>query len=114
MTIKREHLVFGALGALFIFVALYESLLFLPATEGMHMDNHSQMHSFMAGQMGPSLLGFNLLFWIFLIILVYVLVRPPSAASSESTAVKILDERYAKGDITREEYLEKLKDLKDT
>jgi putative membrane protein len=37
----------------------------------------------------------------------------PPPASSPSNARTILEERYAKGDITREEYLEKKRDLGD-
>jgi putative membrane protein len=36
---------------------------------------------------------------------------PPPPASSPSNARSILEERYAKGDITREEYLQKKQDL---
>lgn len=36
---------------------------------------------------------------------------PPSAAGSTQTPRQILDERYAKGDLTTEEYLERVKHL---
>lgn len=36
---------------------------------------------------------------------------PPPPASSPSNARSILEERYAKGDIAREEYLQKKQDL---
>lgn len=114
MTLKREYIVFGGLALLFLVVLAYEAF-YIPSRQYGHMlDHHNEMHGFMAGQMGPSLLGFNLLFWVLLIILVYVLVKQPSAASTENMALKILEERYVKGDISREEYLEKLKDLNES
>jgi putative membrane protein len=48
-------------------------------------------------------------FWVLLILLVVLLVRamrtPPGA--SGGPAVRLLEERYARGEITREEFLER-------
>jgi len=67
---------------------------------------------------------FHGLFTLLVIILVLVLIfgrrhhyyyAPPAAqpggAASRSDALSILEGRYARGDIQREEYLEKKKDL---
>jgi putative membrane protein len=113
MPIKKEHLVFGALALLFLLVVAYEAFYYIPGPSDM-MDHHSQMHGFMAGQMGPSLLGFNILFWILIIVLVILFIKGTDTdKSGEDEAIKILNERYAKGEITREEYLEKFRDLKE-
>jgi uncharacterized membrane protein len=71
------------------------------------------MHALMAGRSGPSLLGFNILFWILVFALVYLLVKElPKVSEKEDSAVKILKERYATGEINQDEYLEKFRDLK--
>jgi uncharacterized membrane protein len=48
-------------------------------------------------------------FWILLIALVVLLVRGtrPAARDSGGPAVHLLDERYARGEITREDFLER-------
>ena len=66
--------------------------------------------------------GFNGLLWFILIILpvvgvvfllLYVVLRESSVQSeSHSKAIEILEERYAKGEITREEYLKMKEDLR--
>ncbi|RMF89092.1 MAG: SHOCT domain-containing protein [Methanobacteriota archaeon] len=67
----------------------------------------------MAGRMGPSLLGFNILFWLLILALAALLIKGAGAdKSKEDEAIRILNERYARGEIGRDEYLEKFKDLK--
>jgi uncharacterized membrane protein len=48
-------------------------------------------------------------FWILLIALVVLLVRGtrPAARDSGRPAVRLLEERYARGEITREDFLER-------
>jgi uncharacterized membrane protein len=48
-------------------------------------------------------------FWILLIALIVLLVRGtrPAARDSEGPAVRLLAERYARGEITREDFLER-------
>ena len=65
--------------------------------------------------------GIMFVFWILLVLALVVLMAwfirglPSSsgsdAAKPSSDARAILEQRYAKGEIDREEYLEKLKDL---
>lgn len=68
--------------------------------------------------------GMNGLLWLILVILpwigivfliIYLIIREeknPQHPSYEKSAEQILDERYAKGEITREEYQQKIKDMK--
>jgi putative membrane protein len=77
----------------------------------------------MMGGMGWMGLIFNLAFWILLIIALILLIKwllqstkPPekqdhTAQDSPSRALEILKERYAKGEIEREEFEQKKKDL---
>jgi putative membrane protein len=114
MAVKKEHLVFGVIAVLFLLVVSYETLFFDPHTTDEHMAHHNEMHAIMAGRSGPSLLGFNILFWILVFALVYLLVKEvPRVSEKEDAAVRILKERYAKGEINQDEYLEKFRDLKE-
>ncbi len=107
---KREHIVFGALVALFLLFLGYETLFYDPV-----MPDHGGMHSMMAGQTGPSLFGFNLLFWILILAFAYLVIRSgqKKSGTDESEAVRTLKDRYARGEISREEYLQMFKDLKE-
>ena len=51
----------------------------------------------------------GLAFWIFLIGLIVLMTRgmPTTARDSGRPAVRLLEERYARGEITREEFLER-------
>ncbi len=110
MTLKKEHIVFGALATLFLLFLGYETLFYDPV-----MPDHMEMHSRMMGQTGPSLFGFNLLFWLLLFVFAYLLLKeaPKGEITTESEALKTLKARYASGDISREEYLQMFKDLKE-
>ena len=60
--------------------------------------------------------GFMLLFWVFLILLVAWLVKAAmpgsgTAQGREKSALDILKERYARGEIDREEFERMRKDL---
>lgn len=74
---------------------------------------------------GPHMFGWGwgfglmpLLFWIVLIVLIAAMVRasgrrtaPDDAGPGRPRGLGILEERYAKGEIQRDEYLEKKRDL---
>lgn len=55
-----------------------------------------------------------LAFWALIIWLIYMLVREAGVKNknSDSNALDILKERYAKGEIEKKEFEEKKKDLK--
>jgi len=56
---------------------------------------------------------FWLLIWVLVIVGLVLLIRAllEKKTPVERRAIDILDERYAKGEITREEYIEKRKDI---
>lgn len=58
----------------------------------------------LGGGMGAGM-GFGLIFWVLIIALVYYLIAGKDRINMGETPVEILDKRYAKGEITREEYL---------
>lgn len=51
----------------------------------------------------------GLAFWVLLIGLIVLITRgmPTTARASRGPAVRLLEERYARGEITREEFLER-------
>lgn len=57
-----------------------------------------------------------IVFWALVIaaivLFIRFMVRQSRGARGESSAVEILKERYAKGEISREEFTEKMKDLR--
>jgi len=110
MALKREHIVFGGLAALFLLFLAYENLFYDP-----HGAHHMEMHSMMAGRVGPSLLGFNLIFWILILAFAFIILKAGQdhTISDEGDAISALKQRYARGEITREEYLQTFKDLKE-
>ncbi|MGA7974502.1 MAG: SHOCT domain-containing protein [Pseudolabrys sp.] len=65
--------------------------------------------------------GFGMIIWIFILIavvaLVVWLVRSPASsgihppAARRSSGLDVLEERYARGEINRDEYLQKKKDI---
>jgi putative membrane protein len=65
------------------------------------------------GMMGMFGMGLGLLFWAALFILVYYLVKDKKIGREES-ALEILDRRYARGELSREEYLEMKKEIMET
>jgi putative membrane protein len=64
------------------------------------------------GLVGGVAIGWGLLglaFWVLLIALIVLLVRAvrPGAGDSGGPAVQLLEERYARGEISRDEFLER-------
>ncbi len=70
------------------------------------------------GWMGFGMIGMSL-FWILLVVAIVGLVRgtwrsgPPIERRQEKTALDILKERYARGEIEKEEFTQKRRDLAD-
>ncbi len=61
--------------------------------------------------------GFMWIFWIFLIVVIWWAIRMASGREGSSpekqkSALEILEERYAKGEIEREEFEQKRNDLR--
>lgn len=75
------------------------------------------MYGYYGDWMGYSLLGglFMFIFWVVVIIIIINLIRHGSHIShwdkSSNRAVDILKERYAKGEINKEDFEAKKKDL---
>lgn len=110
---RKEYLVFGALLALMLLLFGYESYSAYGhrGMGGMHggMEQMWDMHSQM---MGPSIVGLSWTFWVFLVLLAgfaYLILK----SEKDEDPVELLKKRYAKGEITREEYLQAFKDLKE-
>ncbi len=76
-----------------------------------HMGNHGWGHMLIGGIMMAA-------FWIVVITLIVLLVRrltsrrnSPDSSRSPS-ALELLEQRYARGEIDRQEYIERRRDLK--
>jgi putative membrane protein len=65
----------------------------------------------MGGMMGIGGMLSMLLFWIVFILLIVWIVRTVVNAGGRQDAKSILDQRYARGDITRREYEQMKKDI---
>ncbi len=106
---KKEYYVFGALALVLLLLFAYESYWWYghSATMGGMMQ---QMHGG-----APTMMGFSWTWFAFLFLLVafafYLLKERAQPESDEATA--ILEKRYASGEITREQYLQILRDLKE-
>jgi putative membrane protein len=67
--------------------------------------------------MGFGMMGGMLVFWVIIIVLAVLLVKGLFNSNSnrsrdnDRTATQILDERYARGEITREQYQMMVKDI---
>ncbi len=67
--------------------------------------------------MGFGMMGGMLVFWVIIIVLAVLLVKGlfgtngAHAKNSAATAKQILDERYARGEITQDQYQTMVKDL---
>lgn len=113
---RKEYLVFGGLLALMLALFAYEtsSTYVHRGMGGMHGEMEPWMWDMHSRMMAPSIAGFTWTFWVFLILLIgfiYLLVR--EGRDGREDAVEVLKKRYARGEITREEYLQAFKDLKE-
>lgn len=67
--------------------------------------------------MGFGMMGGMLVFWVIIIVLAVLLVKglfnsnDSRSEDNANTAKKILDERYARGEITQEQYQTMMKDI---
>lgn len=67
--------------------------------------------------MGFGMIGGMLVFWVIIIVLAVLLVKGlfgtngARAKTNAATAKQILDERYARGEITQEQYQTMVKDI---
>jgi putative membrane protein len=62
------------------------------------------------GDMGPFELLFGLawlVFWIAVVVIVVRLLRSGPATTRPSSALRVLEERYARGEIDRDEFFER-------
>ncbi|MCT2398116.1 SHOCT domain-containing protein [Novosphingobium mangrovi (ex Huang et al. 2023)] len=101
------------------------TLLFIPAVTGqVQADYGWHMHDGTGAMMGYGWQGWGIahgIFWLVILVAVVVitlaLVRRLGSDDSKRndsprpTALEVLDERYARGEIDREEYLQRKKDL---
>lgn len=98
---KREHSLIIII-ALVFFLLLYSSH---PVGYGMHGGMGMRSGFFNPRFFGP-------LFWVFLILfLVYLFQGGNEKREERGEAIEILKKRYAKGEISRDEYLEIFKDI---
>ncbi len=109
---RKEYLVFGALLALMFLLFGYESYsaYLHHGAGGMHGNMGPGMLEMHSRMMGPSIIGLSWTFWAFLILLAgfaYFILREKG-----EDAVELLKKRYARGEISREEYLQAFKDMK--
>lgn len=74
-----------------------------------NMMGGNMMGGMMSGMMGPMMMGM-LLFWTLVIVALVLLVRLlwGRRPGSTSSAITILQERFARGEMDREEYQERL------
>jgi putative membrane protein len=65
-------------------------------------------HGFWAGP-GWGLIGFLVMvaFWVLVVMIIVGLVRGGGGRGRTSSSVRILEERYARGEIDRDEFLER-------
>lgn len=97
------YLAFGVLAVLLFITFGYESgSTWAPCRYwGAMMGGGYGMHRHMGGF---GFWGFGLLFWVLVILFVYLLVSGRDSFKSGGDAIDILNKRFAKGEITKEEY----------
>jgi uncharacterized membrane protein len=61
--------------------------------------------------MGGFGMGLGLLFWIFVFVALYYVLTEKNKKVKGDSAIEILKQRYASGEITRDEYLQVKKEI---
>jgi putative membrane protein len=69
------------------------------------------LFGFGSGMMTGLLMGPGLLIWAVILFLVYYMFVDKKRVVGEESAMDVLDKRFAKGEISREEYLEMKKEI---
>lgn len=105
---KKEYYVFGALALVLLLFFAYESYIWY---------GHTAAMGGMMQQMGHgmhALMGFPWTLFAFLLLLaVFVLYLMTQKEAPKDEAIAVLQKRYAGGEITREQYLQILRDIKE-
>lgn len=106
----------SGIGVVLVLVLLLIGLLFIVPMFGMTMWGPMMMgRGMMGGWAYPTRIGWGFMFagilipFLFIVLLVvgaYLLLARREQPSEVGTALNILNERYAKGEITKEQYLE--------
>lgn len=111
---KKENYVFGTLTAIFLLLVGYEIYNFRSGghhvmMSGGHIGGTGHMTSHTISLFNP----ISLIIIILIAAFLYTLLKDnkEEIETDENNAVKILKERYAKGEINREEYLKIFKDI---
>ena len=74
-------------------------------------------HGWMMNGWGSMMGGFGFIFWLVILaaiiasIVWFVRSQPLAGSQRRSTSLEVLEERYARGEINREEYLQKKRDI---
>jgi putative membrane protein len=104
---------------------IFQGMVFLAVLDPFHVDGEAcaQWHDY-GWQMGWGMMGWfapimMVVFWVAVIVAIVFLVRWLAASGgagsrspkSEDSALEILKKRYARGEINKEEFEEKKKDL---
>jgi len=74
-------------------------------------------HGWMMNGWGSMMGGFGFAFWLGILAVIiagvvwFVRSQPLAGSQRRSTSLELLEERYARGEINREEYLQKKRDI---
>lgn len=109
---KKENYVFGALAAVFLLIIGYESYIFRYGGHHMMMGGMHMTGSTASPLTHILLSPIGILLLLLIAAFIYIILKEDKEKTSETPALEILKERYAKGEITRDEYLEIFKDIK--
>ncbi len=109
---KKEHIVFGTLAAILLLIIGYESYIFRYGGHHMMMGGMHMTGSTSSPLTLMLLSPIGILLLLLIAAFIYIILKEDKEKTSETPALEILKERYAKGEITRDEYLEIFKDIK--
>lgn len=109
---KKEHIVFGTLAAILLLIIGYESYTLRYGGHRMMMSGMHMTGSTSSPLTHMFLSPIGILLLLLIAAFIYIILKDDKEKTSETPAIKILKERYAKGEITRDEYLETFKDIK--